>query len=79
MNDNKYEMVNHPTHYNQYGKEVIEMMVDIWGSETVAMWCELNAFKYRMRMGTKPDNSIEQYLKKEKWYLDKANELRNLK
>jgi hypothetical protein len=29
-----------------------------------------------MRMGTKPDNSIEQDLKKEQWYLNKAKELR---
>lgn len=74
---NTYEMVNHPTHYNLYGKEVIDMMVDIWGREDVAKWCEITAFKYRMRMGTKPDNTIQQDLKKEQWYLNKAKELRN--
>lgn len=52
------------------------MMVAIWGKERVADWCEITAFKYRMRMGTKPDNSIEQDLKKEQWYLNKAKELR---
>ena len=52
------------------------MMVSIWGKEKVADWCEITAFKYRMRMGTKPDNSIEQDLKKEQWYLNKAKELR---
>lgn len=51
-------------------------MVAIWGKEKVADWCEITAFKYRMRMGTKPDNSIEQDLKKEQWYLNKAKELR---
>lgn len=51
-------------------------MVAIWGKEKVADWCEITAFKYRMRMGTKPDNSIEQDLKKEQWYLKKAKELR---
>lgn len=70
-----YEMVNHPSHYNNYDKEVIDMMVDIWGKENTALWCKLTAFKYRMRMGTKPDNSIEQDLKKEQWYLNKAKEL----
>lgn len=71
-----YEMVEHPSHYNTYPMETISMMVAIWGKERVADWCEITAFKYRMRMGTKPDNSIEQDLKKEQWYLNKAKELR---
>ena len=37
----------------------------------------MTAFKYRMRMGTKLGNTIEQDLKKEKWYLDKKKELLN--
>jgi hypothetical protein len=72
-----YEHVEHPSHYNHYSSETIAMMVAIWGKEKVADWCEMTAFKYRMRMGTKPDNSIEQDLKKEQWYLNKAKELRN--
>jgi hypothetical protein len=71
-----YEHVEHPNHYNHYSCETIDMMVAIWGKEKVADWCEITAFKYRMRMGTKPDNSIEQDLKKEQWYLNKAKELR---
>lgn len=71
-----YEHVEHPSHYNHYSSETISMMVAIWGKEKVADWCEITAFKYRMRMGTKPDNSIEQDLKKEQWYLNKAKELR---
>jgi hypothetical protein len=77
--EQKYEMVNHPTHYNNYDKEVIEMMIDIWGPEETAIFCKLNAFKYRLRMGTKPDNDIKQDLNKEKWYLKKFHELKNLK
>jgi hypothetical protein len=72
-----YEHVEHPSHYNTYPTETIDMMVAIWGKEKVADWCEITAFKYRMRMGTKPDNAIEQDLKKEQWYLNKAKELRN--
>jgi hypothetical protein len=71
-----YEHVEHPAHYNTYPMETIDMMVAIWGKEKVADWCEITAFKYRMRMGTKPDNAIEQDLKKEQWYLNKAKELR---
>lgn len=75
-NKNAYEYVNHPSHYNNYDMEVIDMMVNIWGKEATALWCEMTAFKYRMRMGTKPDNSLEQDLNKEKWYLNKKNEIK---
>lgn len=75
-NNNFYEHVNHPQHYNNYDKEVIDMMLDIWGPKETAIFCKLNAFKYRMRMGTKPDNDISQDLNKEKWYLNKYHELK---
>lgn len=77
-NNKTYEMVDHPKHYNNYSFEVIDMMVRIYGKEKMADFCEINALKYRLRMGTKPGNSIEQDLKKEQWYLDKARELRSL-
>jgi hypothetical protein len=70
-----YEMVEHPSHYNKYDVECIEMMRRIWGNEAVAIWCKLTAFKYRMRLGEKPDNSIQQDLNKEKFLLDYAKEL----
>lgn len=70
-----YEMVNHPKHYNNYEYEVIEMMRRIYGDEKTAIFCELNAFKYRMRMGTKPTSPIEEDLEKEQWYLKKKQEL----
>ena len=74
--DAEYEMVNHPSHYNQYDIEVIDMIIKIWGPEAAALWCDITAFKYRMRMGTKPDNSIEQDIKKEQWYLNKSKEIK---
>ena len=74
--EQKKEQVNHPAHYNNYSIEVIDMMELIWGKHDTALFCEMNAFKYRMRMGTKENNSIEQDLAKEKWYLNKAKELR---
>ena len=75
----EYEHVNHPQHYNNDGFECIDMMERIWGSDATALWCEMTAFKYRMRVGTKPNNSIEQDLAKEQWYLNKVKELRNEK
>ena len=69
-----YEMVNHPSHYNKYDIEVIEMMRRIWGNAAVALWSEMTAFKYRMRVGEKPENPIEQDLNKETWYINKSKE-----
>lgn len=72
----KYEMVDHPSHYNNYSMEVIDMMQKIWGAEATALWCEMTAFKYRMRLGLKPDNPVSQDLDKEAWYLVRAKELK---
>lgn len=64
-----------PNHYNNYSVEVLDMMRRIWGDDKVAILCELNAFKYRMRMGLKEGNPIEQDLAKEKFYLDYAKNI----
>ena len=77
--EKNYEHVNHPKHYNNYSVEVIEMFERIYGIDATVFWCEMTALKYRMRLGTKPENSVEQDLAKEKWYLQKANELKNKK
>lgn len=73
--EEKYEMVNHPAHYNNYDKEVIDIIEVIWGTQIAAVWCEITAFKYRMRMGTKPTSSVSEDLEKESWYLKKMREL----
>jgi hypothetical protein len=67
------EMVNHPSHYNSYNVEVIDMMIKIWGVDKAVDFCYMNAFKYRMRIGLKDD--ISQDILKEKWYLNKAKQL----
>lgn len=64
-----------PSHYKSYSVETIDMMIAIYGKEKTAIHCELTAFKYRQRLGKK--DSLEQDLAKEKWYLEKAKELRN--
>ncbi len=70
-----YEYVQHPSHYNNYYLEVIDILERVYGTESTAMWCEMTAMKYRLRMGTKPGEPIERDLEKERWYLDKRNEL----
>lgn len=77
MTNKEYEMVNHPSHYNKYDVEVLDMIQRIWGDAAAALWCEMTAFKYRMRLGEKPENPIEQDLNKESWYLKKYHDLSN--
>ena len=74
-NNKEYDFIN-PNHYKQGSKEVIEMMQDIWGVEKLIAYCEMNAFKYRMRLGLKPEQSVERDLEKAVWYETKAKELR---
>ena len=66
-----------PNHYKKNSIEVIDMMTRIWGPEAVATYCEINAFKYRMRLGMKPNQPIEQELKKAQWYEQKSKQLRD--
>ena len=70
-----YDFVN-PDHYKYSDREIWEMQVAIWGPEAYITYCEINAFKYRMRMGKKPGQPHEQDLNKALWYERKAAELR---
>ena len=81
-----YEMVNHTKHYNNYDVEVVDMMEKIWGTKATMEWCKMTAYKYRMRMGTKPGendspeamkNKLLEDFNKEQWYLKKADELKS--
>lgn len=62
-----------PDHYKQYPKQVIDIMICVFGKKWVMIYCIITAFKYRMRMGHKDD--MEQDFNKEEWYLNKAAEL----
>lgn len=72
-----YEMVNHPKHYNNYDVEVIDMMEKIFGLYDTYAFCKLNAYKYRMRAGTKPGTPVQQDLDKEQWYLTRAENIKS--
>ena len=47
----------------------------IWGDEAMKTAAEITAFFYRMRLGLKDDNPIEQELAKEKFWLDYSKKL----
>ena len=70
-----YDFIN-PNHYKKGGKEVWQMMIAIWGKEAYMKHCEMTAFKYRMRAGTKPGESIERDLNKAAWYENMAQQMR---
>lgn len=66
-----------PDHYKTEGKEVWEMMIDVYGMAHFKAFCELNSFKYRMRAGKKGDNALED-IKKALWYENKVKEIEEL-
>lgn len=72
-----YDYIN-PNHYKgaSSNKEVWEMMLEIWGPEKFIAHCEMCAFKYRMRIGKKPGQSVEREMEKIRWYESKAEEVR---
>ena len=72
---NNYDFIS-PSHYKQGSKEVWEMMIDVWGVDAFITHCEMTAFKYRMRIGLKPDQPIERDLEKARWYEAMANKLK---
>ena len=74
----KYDFIN-PQHYVQEdGRQTWEHMVDKWGEEKTALWCEMTAYKYKDRIGRKPGEDIEREQNKIKWYEEKAEYLREL-
>lgn len=72
--EEKKEMVNHPSHYNQGDIECIDAMIAAKGIEKVKAFCECSVFKYDWRLGQK--DAEEQEVGKMKWYLDKYLELK---
>ena len=70
------EAVDHPQHYNRKGAmECIDEMRLIFGDYETAIFCKLNAYKYRYRAGSK--GNAEEDLRKSDWYIKKYKELRD--
>ena len=73
-----YDHIN-PPHYKQLSVEVSEMMIRVYGRDAFKLFCELCIFKYRMRLGNKPDQPIERDMEKIRWYENKIKDLENEK
>lgn len=67
------DVVNHPSHYTQGNIECIDAMKSAFGSEELAVYCKIAAFKYIWRCEHK--NGSED-VKKAAWYLNKYIELK---
>lgn len=67
------EQVNHPAHYQNNGKECIDLMKEKYGLRATINFCILNAFKYIFRCGKKEGNPDYQELNKAEWYLNWAD------
>lgn len=82
-NNNKYEMVNHPTHYHPGDYEAIKVIKAWLGDEGCYNFCIANSIKYISRLGFKPDSGISKEGKliedidKAIWYLEYAKECKN--
>lgn len=69
-NDNKPDMVNHPSHYTQGGIECIEALEAMLGKDAFIAYCRGTAVKYLWRTGHKWDDVED--LKKAAWYIERA-------
>lgn len=67
------EEINHPDRYASGNFECIDVMIDVFGKESVQQFCILNAFKYIWRAEKK--NGVKD-IKKAVWYLNKYVELK---
>lgn len=70
-----YDQKGNAKHYSDNRINMVRMLDSIWGTETTMKFCEMNAFKYRMRLGKKDDPSLE--MSKIKWYEAMAKFLQN--
>lgn len=69
------DMVNHPNHYTpEGGRETLDYMEYLAGTEALIIHCTLNAVKYRDR-AYKKENPKQDYAKAE-FYMDYATELK---
>ncbi len=44
--EKSFDIVKNPKHYNAGTYQCIDVMLDIFGKDKTAAFCELNAFKY---------------------------------
>jgi hypothetical protein len=68
-----YDSKGKAKHYNDNRIDLETIFIKVWGLEAYMIFCEMNAMKYRYRIGKK--NSSEEELKKINWYENRAKEI----
>jgi Protein of unknwon function (DUF3310) len=68
-----YDKKGNAKHYTNTRIATINKIEQIWGTMGARLFCEMNAFKYRDRIGDK--DSVNQEIKKIKWYDEAAKVL----
>ncbi len=63
------------THYNRGLVRGMDQMERIYGTYNLIIFCDMNIFKYRSRMGDKIGADIDTDLMKIRWYERKREEL----
>lgn len=75
--EKSFDIVKNPKHYNTGTYQCIDVMLDIFGKDKTAAFCELNAFKYLWRANNKGTDIQDK--KKAEWYINKYIELKENK
>ncbi len=70
-----YNSEGDPTHYNRGLVQGIDQMERIYGTYNLIIFCDMNIFKYRSRIGDKIGADIDTDLMKIRWYERKREEL----
>ncbi len=73
----QHEAVDKPSHYHFFGMDTMPMLEKILGTEGYLGFLKGNALKYRLRVGKKKGNSIEQDVAKAMYYEDLYNDFVN--
>lgn len=72
----KEDVINHPSHYTFFQKEVIDVIKECLTPEEFKGYLKGNVIKYRMRAGIKGGTEKRQEdLDKSNWYQDRLNGL----
>lgn len=75
-NSENYDNKGNASHYAKTRLNTMFVFEQIFGTLALMTFCEINALKYRMRMGHK-DQPLDQELKKALWYEESAKRLFN--
>ena len=73
-NKENYDAKGNASHYNATRIGSMFLFERVYGTQALMTFCEMNALKYRLRLGHK-EQPLDQELKKAKWYEEYAAKL----